>query len=803
MATLPVRCEYRSGVTTNLFTAARLTGSWDGNGKWSNAWSTVPMTVGRSENGDISFSATIDLDAEEAGKDFSWGVFLDAPGRSDIWGIVTESGGVESPALLRNFTLNAAGNHEIYRLSPCRALGANTYFPGGTGGEAPGIRFSVWAPHAQKVETVIAAAGSGGYIRADGTGVEKVFPMSRNVSGIWSTSPDEAELADFAAWTGKPYMFRVTREDGSVAFRTDLFSRRQTGYGGKDPEHDEWNGQASDLDSTKSCSVVVDPDCAMDPAGSPDSTDGNETCVDAEHFWRHEFNPLNPIPSRLEDMVIYEMHVAGLGAGHEGPGTLEDALGMLDYLADLGVNTVELLPMSSFEGVAGWGYGTAHYCAGKYDHQGRDLFKRFVRACHRRGMAVIVDVVYNHYTPESERVQWMYDSTRHDHNGWYFYQGSQDDYPDFPEGGYCDNLSTGYLPNMREEIVRGLFIGSALALALEDHVDGFRMDLTQALHSFNVLHKDGSPVPEANEAGIRFMREWSRALRLFRPGILLLAEDHSGWDELARSQKNGGVGFDASWWSEWYHQLIGDSSQDDSKARLLHNAGFGTNRPLRMNIFAGMMMASPGRVVYHESHDESGNSEHSARNMQVAVGGMLLDNTRPWAEARCRAVAGMTLLAAGTPMFFMGEEVCAREPYRHDDFLEHREEYKAMREAAGRSMFRFYRDLIRLRLDTPALRSPLVEIIKVHNQNRVLVWRRWLGDEEYLIAASLNNNVLDGYSITHRSLRGKNWAELVNSDNSVYGGSGLLNEGELDAGDAGTLTLRLPASSIVMLSRRN
>lgn len=787
---------YDTGTLAGHFSNVRLTGSWTADGRSSDAWLTLPMAPSRPPGGGVAFTAEVRFADEERGKTFSWGVIVDAPGRPGLWGIMSDSGQTDPVRPRRTFVLDPANGGQEYRVTPCRALGANKWY---RDGEAKaGIRFSVWAPRAQKVETVIAEDSAGGYIRSDGRGVAKILAMARDDGGVWNTDPWDPALADFAAWQNRLYMFRITREDGSVAYRTDIYSRAQAGTGGKDPEHAEWNGRSDDLDSTKSCSVVIDPELT---AGMLDDEcrPGGEA-VDDEEFWRHEFDPLCPLPVEAGEMVIYEMHVAGLGAGREGPGTLQDAMGMLDYLVDLGINTIELLPMSGFEFAAGWGYGTAHYYAIKY---GRDAFKHFVRACHRRGIAVIVDVVYNHYTPESERVQWMYDATRHDRNMYYYYHGKQEDYPDHPDGGYCDNYSTGYLPNMAEERVRAMMIGSAVAMALEFHVDGFRMDLTQALHSFNVLHVDGRAMPEANEAGIRFMREWVRTLRFFKPRLMLLAEDHSNWNMIARSPRVSGLGFDAVWWSEWYHQLIGDASQDDSKARLLRNAGFGTRRPLNMAMFAGMMLGSPGRVVYHESHDEAGNSRNSARNIEIAVNHMLFDNTRFWAEARCRVAAGLSLLSAGTPMFFMGEEVAAREPYRHGDFLEHREDFKALRNGSGAGMFRYYQDLIRLRREVAVLRSPIVEILKVHNKNRILAYRRWWGDGEYVVVASLNDNPFgSGYVITHRNLRGKTWACVLNSDAAIYGGSGFGDVESIGSED-GNFNVRLPACCFLVFARLN
>jgi len=794
---------YHTGTPHAVFRNARLSGNWTEDGRQSEEWRTVPMEPFRDDAGCSAYRATVRFADEEAGKTFAWGVMVDAPGRADVWGIATESGVFEHSDQFRRFVLapgDPAQTCQSYHLTECRRLGANKCRREGS--DAPGIRFSVWAPHAREVETVIAAADTG-YIWNDGRGVVEIFPMTRDNSGIWSTDVDNPALTDYERLRHARYMFKITREDGSVAFRTDIYSRCQVGKGGVNPEAGgtletpAWDGDLQTLQSTKSCSAVKDPDMVNA------AVDGQDAWTDEATFWSGEYSHLRPTPTNLEDLVIYEMHIAGLGAGREGPGTLVDAMGMLDYLVELGINAVELLPVSEFEGAAGWGYGSSHFHAVKYDREGRDLFKLFVRECHKRGIVVIVDVVYNHYSPDSERVHWMYDAVRHDHNSYYYYHGKQEDYPgNFPEGGYCDNFSTGYLPNVGEEMVRAMLISSAAALLLEYHVDGFRMDLTQALHSFNVLHKDGSPVPEANESGIRFMREWTRTLRLFKPGVFLLAEDHSGWNALTRAQNLGGIGFNATWWVEWYHQVIGDADQDSSRARLLLNAGYGTAKPLRMKVMSGMLTGSPGHVVYHESHDEAGNSNGSARTIEIAVNHMLFDNTRSWGEARCRVVAGMTILSAGIPMFFMGEEVGASKPYRHDDFLANREDYMELRNGVGGAMFRYYRDIIRLRLENAGLRSSNIAILKVNNTQRMIAWHRWVADREFVVVASLNNTPFGEYSISHRNLKGKVWVEVLNSDARLYGGSGMHTEGERDSSD-GTLHICLPANSLVVLARKN
>ena len=159
--------------------------------------------------------------------------------------------------------------------------------------------------------------------------------------------------------------------------------------------------------------------------------------------------------------------------------------------------------------------------------------KHFVRACHQRGIAVILDVAYNHFaTADNERSEWGYDSDPRvapQHNLWYWYQGVPRDYPGKLEGGYLNNLSTGFTPRFCEENVRQMFASSAAALLDDFHFDGLRVDLTDAILQNNTLNADGTAVPSANLYGIKFLRELARTVKIVNPSAFLIAEDHTGW----------------------------------------------------------------------------------------------------------------------------------------------------------------------------------------------------------------------------------------------------------------------------------
>ena len=667
---------------------------------------------------------------------------------------------------------------------------------------------------------------AGGYIWNDGRGVTATIPMREVEDGIWATAvADAPALASFAGFDHTPYMFRVTREDGSIAYRTDIYSRCQIGSGGKNPDNPEpgeapWDGTRQDLDGAKSCSVVIDPEQVVRPFRQVDAN-GNpiwpETdWVGEDEFWRDEFDPNLPLPTRIDDLVIYELHIDGLGAGRSPRGTLADAIDLLDYLADLGVNCVELMAFSVFEGWTCCGYGTCLFLAIEYAGGGRDQFKHFVRECHRRGIAVLLDVVYNHYTHDGERAQWAYDSTTPENNVYYWYEGRASDYTNATppgHGGYIDNMSTGYAPRYWDETVRKLFISSAAMLVSEFHLDGFRVDQTTSIHSYAVIHANGAAANTARIFGAKFLREWTRTLKLIKPNVLLTAEDHSGWAAVTQSSEQGGLGFDATWYADFYHHLIGDAQNDASRARLLKFAGYGDNRELRMSWFAGALTESAtAKVVYHESHDEAGNSYylengqevHSARTIVVAVNGASLSDAtiRRYAEARVHFAAGMTLLGPGIPMFFMGEEVGASEPYRYDDFIEHRENFPALRQGAGANLFRLYQELIRLRLAHPALRSRNIDVLHTHDANRVLAFRRWEAGDELLVIASLNNSAFtDGYRIQSSRIADGRWREIFNSDTTGYGGSGLVDADPIPSA-GGVFSARLPANSVLVFQRQ-
>lgn len=823
-------------------TTAELRGSWNGAGLFSEQWSAIPMDYEKGPDGCAVFRAAVKFDRGEANKSFEWGVVLNLGGKK-IWAIPTEVKETASTRQTRVVTISGNPQREEYYFTNCRRLGANPRF---ANNGTMGIQFSVWAPNAKSVELVAGTIFDlqdstttvpdnrlekvrlcGGFISDLGQGIDPgrgPFALAkRPQDGVWETDSSNAVFADFAKWDHRPYMYRIVRDDGSTVFRTDLYSRCQVGFGAYDPPLDQpyW-GRLGQLEGRVSCSAVVNPATVVrDFVETPDVFP-EKNFIPEDDFWKDEWTGRS-LPGRVEDLIIYELHLGALRFGSPEPGSLKDAMNQLDYIVALGVNAVELLPLSEFGGGAqNWGYSTSHYFAIEYAGGGRDQAKHFVKACHQRGLAVIMDVVYNHYDQEADRAERAYDSPAPERDIYYWYEGVPADYP-FPRGGYLDNQSTGDAPAYHEEMVRKMFISSAVALVQEFHVDGFRVDQTTSIHGYNHRIAGNVEVPAANIFGAKFLRELGRTLRLIKPGILLMAEDHSTWDQVTQPVESGGMGFDARWFSEFYHQLMGDTDRGMDTAKLIWvAAAFAFTRPpLRMDYFASQLgITGQAKVVYNESHDEAGNSSGpfvdpdwdpkeigkqftSHRGIVVASNTYpLIGETRRFAEARCRFAYGVTVFSAGTPMFLFGEEVGAQRRFKYNKVLDNKEDYQGLRNGNGKNLFDFYAAANRLRRQWPGLRSRNIEVVYVHNDNRVIAFRRWEGAEHYLIIGTLSDNPYSaGYDFQSSSLWDGTWKEIFNSDSADFGGSNVGNFGSAIRITGGSVRCILPANGLIIFQR--
>jgi len=322
--------------------------------------------------------------------------------------------------------------------------------------------------------------------------------------------------------------------------------------------------------------------------------------------------------------------------------------------------------------------------------------------------------------------------------------------------------------------------------------------LTQAIHRDNTLNS--SPywgVTEANQYGCKLLREWGRTLWLVHPQAMLMAEDYTGYNMVTTPASANGFGFNAVWYADFFHGLVGYQGGP----QLLLDEAPGDDRPLDLAGFSSLLYQSQSdHVVYHINHDNAGaNTTH--RTVVTAVNSApLVGATRTCAESRSRVVFGLSLLSAGTPLFFMGEEIAAQKQYTYDDFINNREDLIGDKTGIGKFMFGYYKDILAINKQYASIRSKNIDILAADNNGRVIIFKRWLGNEQILIAASLNNQAFQSYTLNSDSYRlpDGGWKEVFNSDAAIYGGSNTGNGGAVLSAANGTITMVIPANGLVI-----
>lgn len=382
-----------------------------------------------------------------------------------------------------------------------------------------------------------------------------------------------------------------------------------------------------------------DPTVYPDPRSrwQPHGVHGMSRIYDEEAFqWHDEHWNAPPLGSA----ILYEVHVGTFTAG----GTLESAIARLDYLCELGVTHVELMPVAEFAGDRGWGYDGVDLFAVAEVYGGPDGLKRFVDASHRRGLAVVLDVVYNHFGPVGA------------------YAGQF--------GPYLTNRHCtpwGDAVNLEEagsDEVRRFFCDNALMWLRDFHIDGLRLD---AVHGF------------VDRSAVHFMEQLSAEVEVLGATLgrtlVLIAESDLNDPRVVRPREAGGYGMDAQWSDDFHHALFTLLHPDEQWG---YYKDFGRMRQLvkaltEVFVYDGQYSAYRGRrhgrpvdglsahhfVSFIENHDQVGNRATGERAVQLI--GM----------HRAKVAAGLVLTAPFVPLLFQGEEFAASTPFLyfadHDD----------------------------------------------------------------------------------------------------------------------------------------
>lgn len=392
-------------------------------------------------------------------------------------------------------------------------------------------------------------------------------------------------------------------------------------------------------------SPTPDPRSMLQPHG----VHGLSAVYDRSNFaWGDPFWQGPP----LTGAVIYELHIGTFTQG----GTFDTAIERLPYLSELGVTHLEIMPVVEAAGDRGWGYdGVALYAVTQH-YGGPDGFKRFVNACHAHGLAVILDVVYNHFGPVGNYTgkYGPYTTDQH-HTPW----------------GVAVNLERS-----GSDAVREFFIENALMWMREFHVDGLRLDAIHEMWDRSAVHFLEQLSADVDNLSAQLGRR-----------LILIAESDLNDPKIVRPIEANGYGMDAQWADDFHHALATILFTDPGHAGYYDDFGAFESLAKAMKdifVFEGQFSKyrnhSHGRPIenlsahhfinFLQNHDQVGNRALGDRIHQT-IG---LDKTK--------VGLGLILIAPMVPMLFMGEEYAASTPFLY--FADHDDPEMAKMVAAGR-----------------------------------------------------------------------------------------------------------------------
>jgi len=422
---------------------------------------------------------------------------------------------------------------------------------------------------------------------------------------------------------------------------------------------------------------------------------GNSVVYDTSAFeWANDDAFVMPPHNEL---VIYEMHV---GTFHKkkdaSTGTFLTAIERLDWLKWLGINAVEVMPPFEFAGDLSWGYNPAHPFAIETAYGGPDAFKTFVKACHKRGIAVILDVVYNHFGP-SDLDLWQFDGwSENGKGGIYFYNDWRSETP------WGDTR-----PDYGRPEVRRYLIENALMWLSEYRCDGLRMDMVPYIRN---VHADGNAGNDL-EAGYNVIREMNEAVQHHFPNKITIAEDMHTMPQITDGVENGGFGYSAQWDAQFVHPMQGILKAADDE----HRDMLALERALHFRYGNDVF----NRIIYTESHDEVANGK--ARIVEDIAPGQNGNNY--YAEKRALLGLATVLTAPGIPMLFQGQAILEDSWFQDTDPIDW---YKAK---DNHKFALSVRDLIRLRLNlgnnSKGLTSQYSDTLFLDNEDKVVAFHRY------------------------------------------------------------------------------
>lgn len=453
------------------------------------------------------------------------------------------------------------------------------------------------------------------------------------VGAIWNSQENSCL---FSVWAPEAAGMEVAVENKTYALQPESF-----GY---------WQNTLTETRPGDRYYFIIDGNAKRpDPASrfQPDGVHGASEIVDPHFVWNDGHWKGMP----MEEMIIYELHTGTFSE----KGTFEGIAQRLDYLADLGINTLELMPMAQFPGSRNWGYDGVFPFAVQNSYGRPEELKKLVDACHQKGMAILLDVVYNHLGPEGNYLGEY---------GPYF----TDKYK--TPWGRAINFDDAYCDG-----VRNYFTRNALMWLNDYHFDGLRLDAVHAIYDFGAHH-----IMQALHEQVALLSEKNNRQ------YVLIAESDLNDVRYISPVEQGGYGLDAQWCDDFHHALhtlitrenngyYVDFGTTDHLAKALKNSFVynGNYSPYRKKPYGNNADERPCSqfVVCIQNHDQVGNR---------LAGDRLTGNI---SYEKLKLAASVLLLSPYVPMLFMGEEYAEKNPFQY--FVSHGDSDLAEAVRKGRS----------------------------------------------------------------------------------------------------------------------
>ncbi len=521
--------------------------------------------------------------------------------------------------------------------------------------------------------------------------------------------------------------------------------------------------------------LLNNKDSFPDPASlsQPDGVHEASEVIDLNDFKWTDGN-WNNIP--LKEMIQYELHTGTFTA----EGNFRGIRAKLDYLKYLGINTIELLPVAQFSGNRNWGYDGVYPFAVQNSYGGAKELMALVNDCHDRGIAVIMDVVYNHLGPEGNYTGNF---------GYYF----------------SDNYSTPWGQSINfdgehSDGVRNYFIQNALMWFRDFHMDGLRLDAVHAIYDFGSKHIMQELAEKTKELSHNTGR-----------GYYLIAESHLNDVRYISPTSSGGYGLDAQWSDDFHHALhtlvTGEKKgyymdfgnpQQLSKAIKEVFVFDGKYSEFRKKTYGNSAKNNPGEqfVIFLQNHDQVGNRLLGERLISLSD------------FETAKVIAGTLFLTPNIPMLFMGEEYGERNPFNYfvshldpelnrmvregrkqefSDFFagtsdapdpDAPETFEASKlswnvedDREKKAMFGFYRELIDMRKNHPVLKTTDNKNLRISEDGNFFVIERWQDENRIIACINFNNQskkitIPEDYNTTLK--------KIIDSNDEQWKGTGEI-----------------------------